>query len=185
MNHREAHVRINTKIIKNYLHKMTPAGLAVYVALKMHENRHTGRCDPAYQTIADITGLDRKTVIKYTDKLVSLGLITKQERFIDGRQTSNQYNFRVLPPLNKGGVCAPSPQDRVESSDPPPRSGGTVPPEPLPLEPVITKKQMNCRHKDIGRGAEGYTFCRICYVDMALFQSLYPEGVIFYPTSPD
>ena len=192
MKRREPHVRISMKVIKNYMAKMTPNGFAVYAGLKMHENRHTGRCYPAYDTIADLAGLDKKTVIKYTNKLVVLHLITKQERFIEGRQTSNQYNFCPLPQLEKGGVFAPSPeggtvpppQDRVESSHPPQDRVAQFHPN-LSLEQAITSKQANCKHKDIGRGSEGYTFCRSCYVNMSLFKDQLPKGVILYPTSSD
>ena len=149
MKRRAAHTRIDNRIF-NYMSIITTNGFAVYATLKKHENRHTGRCYPSYNTVAEITGLDRKTVIKYTNLLVMLGFISKQAQFIDGRQTSNQYSFRALPARNKGGDrgTAPPPQDRVESSDSP---GGGVPPQPLPLEPALNKKQMDCPHKDIAR----------------------------------
>ena len=192
MKNRAPHVRIDTKLIKSYLKKMTPNGLAVYVALKLHENRHTGRCYPAYDTIAELTDLDKKTVIKYTNRLVVLHLITKQEQFINGRQTSNQYNFRPLPQLEKGGVCAPSPeggtapppQDRVESSHPPQDRVEQFHPN-LSLQQLITKKQANCGHKDVGRLGDGFTYCRDCRLDMSLFKDQLPKGVILYPTSSD
>jgi hypothetical protein len=70
-------------------------GFTVYAALKKFENRHTGRCYPSYQTLATTTGLDRKTVIKYVDLLVEYRLIDKRAQFIDGHQTSNQYDMQT------------------------------------------------------------------------------------------
>jgi hypothetical protein len=138
-------------------------GFAVYAVLKKHENRHTGRCYPSYQTVADITGLDRTTVIKYTDILVKLGFITKQPHFIDGRQTSNRYGFRDVPVNKKGGGNGQPPQDRVESTDSP---GGGAQPQPLPLNQILTKKQMECAHKEVGSLPDGVAYCRGCYATL-------------------
>ena len=138
-------------------------GFAVYAVLKKHENRHTGRCWPSYQTVANITGLDRKTVIKYTSLLVVLKLINKQPCFIDGRQTSNRYSFCELPAANKGGGNTPPPLDRGEASDSP---SGDVPPQPLPPNQPVTKKQMDCPHKEVARPVEGVAYCRICYLNL-------------------
>jgi hypothetical protein len=85
--------------------------------------------------------------------LVTLGLITKQPHFIDGRQTSNRYSFRDLPAGNKG----------VEREDSP--SGG-VPPQPLPLNQTLTKKQMECSHQDNASPIDGVAYCRSCYLTM-------------------
>jgi hypothetical protein len=161
MKKRIAYTRIDNRIF-NYMPIITTNGFAVYATLKKHENRHTGRCYPSYNTVAEITGLDRKTVIKYTNLLVILGFITKQAQFIDGRQTSNQYSFRT-----PGGGTLTPPQDRVESPDSP---GGGVPPQPLSIEPALTKKQMECPHKDIARPVDGVAYCRKCFVDLETLQ---------------
>ena len=162
-NRRAPHTRIDNRVY-DYMPIIGTNGFAVYAVLKKHENRHTGRCYPSYQTIADITGLDRTTVIKYTDILVKLGFITKQAHFIDGRQTSNRYSFRELPTAGgkKGRGITQSPQDRVEP--PNPRGGGDQP-KPLPSEPALTKKQEECTHKDIGRLPDGVAYCRSCYLN--------------------
>jgi helix-turn-helix protein len=131
--------------------------------LKKHENRHTGRCYPSYQTVADITGLNRTTVIKYTTLLVTLGLINKQAFFIDGRQTSNRYSFCDLPARSKGGRIVPPPQDRVERSDPP---GGANQPKPLPPNQTLTKKQLACPHKDTANLGDGVVYCRTCFANI-------------------
>jgi hypothetical protein len=157
MKTRAPHTRIDNRVF-DYMDIIGTNGFAVYAVLKKHENRHSGRCFPSYQTVAEITGLNRKTVIKYTALLVTLGLITKQAHFIDGRQTSNRYSFRDLPAGNKRGGTAPPPQDRVESPDSP--SGG-VPPQPLPSNQTLTKKQQKCPHKD-KISVDGLICCPSC-----------------------
>jgi len=157
----------------NYMSIITTNGFAVYATLKKHENRHTGRCYPSYQTVAEITGLDRKTVIKYTNLLVILGFITKQTQFIDGRQTSNCYSFRDLPVGNKGGGIVPPSQDRGETPD---SRGGGVPPKPLTLEPALTKSQQECPHKDIGRLSDGMAYCRTCWLNFEPVEEENPMG---------
>ena len=159
---RAPHTRIDNRVF-SFMDKIGTNGFAVYAVLKKHENRHTGRCWPSYQTVADITGLDRKTVIKYTMLLVKFRLINKQPHFIDGRQSSNRYSFPDLP----SGRIPPS-QDGVEASPPP--SGG-VPPEPLPSEPALTKKQEGCPHKEIATPMGGVAYCRNCWLDL-------PEGYL-------
>jgi len=157
-NRRAPHTRIDNRVF-NYMDIIGTNGFAVYAVLKKHENRHTGRSWPSYQTVADITGLNRTTVIKYTNLLVVLGLINKQAHFIDGRQTSNRYSFRDLPAGgNKGGGDAPPPQDRVEATDPP---GEADQPQPLPSNQRLTKRQMECSHKD-KISVDGLICCPTC-----------------------
>ena len=162
MKRRAAHTRIDNRIF-DFMDIIGTNGFAVYAVLKKHENRHTGRCYPSYNTIAEITGLDRTTVIKYTTILVTLGLINKQAHFIDGRQTSNRYSFRDLPDTKKGGGIVPPPQDRVEQANPP---GGGVPPQPLSPNQTLTKKQIECPHKEVASPVDGVAYCRSCYLDM-------------------
>jgi hypothetical protein len=168
---RSPHTRIDNRVY-DYMPIIGTNGFAVYAVLKKHENRHTGRCYPSYQTVAEITGLDRKTVIKYTTLLVKLGFITKQAHFIEGRQTSNRYGFRDLP-INRTGGTIPPPQDGVETPDSP---DGGVPPQPLPLEPAITKRQQECPHKDIGRLSDGMAYCRNCWLHVEPAEEEPPMG---------
>ena len=162
MKRRAPHTRIDNRIF-DFMDIIGTNGFAVYAVLKKHENRHTGRCYPSYATVAEITGLDRTTVIKYTTLLVTLGLINKQAQFIDGRQTSNRYSFRDLPDTKKGGGNKPPSQDRVETPNPP---GGAVPPQPLSPNQTLTKKQLECPHKEVASPVDGVAYCRSCYLDM-------------------
>lgn len=164
---RTPHVRIDNRVF-NLLPDIGPTGFTIYATLQKHMNRHSGRCYPSYGTLAKITGLDRKTVIKHVDLLVEHGLVHKRAQFIDGRQTSNQYDFRPLPnasaaPIPRGGNAPPS-QDRVESADPP---DGNVPPQSSLSKPELTKKQISCSHKDIKTPMAGVAYCASCYLDMA------------------
>ena len=166
MKKRTPHVRIDTRVF-DLIPQIGSNGFTVYAALKKFENRHTGRCYPSYETLADTTNLDRKTVIKYVDLLVEHKLIDKHARFIDGHQTSNQYDMRsVTVPPTPGGTIPP-PQDRVELAD---GGGGATPPQPLILEPVLTKRQMECLHKDIGSLNDGVAYCRNCYATVEAIQ---------------
>ena len=172
MKKRTPHVRIDTRVFDLIPH-IGSNGFTVYAALKKFENRHTGRCYPSYQTLADTTNLDRKTVIKYVDLLVEYKLIDKRARFIDGHQTSNQYDMRSVTIPPPPGVTIPPTQDRVETSD---GGGGNFPPIPLILEPVITKRQMECLHKDIGRLNDGVAYCRTCYANIDIATEEVPMG---------
>ena len=162
--HRAPHTRIDNRVF-NYMDEIGTNGFAIYAVLKKHENRHNGRAWPSYQTIANITGLDRKTVIKYTLILFRLRLITKMPHFIDGRQTSNRYSIPDYPkPENKGGGNVQPPQDRGDGMD---SRGGTAPPQPLFLNQRLTKKQKECAekgHKTIVRPVDGYAYCSSCYL---------------------
>jgi hypothetical protein len=171
MKRRTPHTRIDNRIY-DFMPIIGTNGFAVYAVLKKHENRHTGRCYPSYQTIADITGLDRTTVIKYTDLLVKLGFITKQAQFIDGRQTSNRYGFRDLPDIKKGGGNGKPPHDRVEQDNSP---GGASPPQPLTLNQILTKKQQDCAHKEVGNLPDGVAYCRNCYLNLDQSNNLTAE----------
>ena len=162
MKRRAPHTRIDNRVF-DFMPIIGTNGFAVYAVLKKHENRHTGRCYPSYDTIAEITGLNRTTVIKYTTLLATLGLIDKQAQFIDGRQTSNRYSFRDLPDIKKGGGTRQPPQDRVETPNPP---GGAVPPQPLSPNQTLTKKQLECPHKEIASPVDGVAYCRSCYLTM-------------------
>ena len=84
-------------------------------------------------------------------------------QFIDGRQTSNRYSFRDLPDPKKGGGTPQPPQDRVETPNPP---GGAAPPQPLSPNQTLTKKQMECPHKEVASPMEGVAYCCNCYLDM-------------------
>lgn len=61
------------------------------LCLADYHNTDTGRCDPSASTIAEFTGLDKKTVPAALDMLERAGLITIDQR----RGTSPQYNLQI------------------------------------------------------------------------------------------
>jgi hypothetical protein len=105
MKRRAPHTRIDNRVF-DFMSIIGPNGFAVYAVLKKHENRHTGRCYPSYQTVADITGLDRTTVIKYTTLLVTLGLINKQAQLGSVRHSCNLLQLNtcsLILPIKTNG----------------------------------------------------------------------------------
>ena len=92
------------------------AELLVYMALVRHADKE-GSCFPSYQRIADVARLSRKTAIVAIDKLVSLGIVQKQERKDPaGDSTSNLYLITdtpsattIIQPDTRGGVMSTPP----------------------------------------------------------------------------
>ena len=71
--------------------------LLVYMALCRHADKE-GSCFPSYQRIADIARLSRKTTIVAVDKLVSLGIVQKNQRKDEaGDSASNLYIITDTP----------------------------------------------------------------------------------------
>jgi len=66
------------------------AALVVALALAEHHNGKTGQCNPGYDTIAELTGLSRRHVIRVISKLGADGHITIDK---SGGYHSNQYGF--------------------------------------------------------------------------------------------
>ena len=69
-----------------------PYGIAVYHCLMSFADQD-GICWPSYQTIANLTGMSRPTVIKTIAKLIDLGILSKAERRKGQRQSSNSYHL--------------------------------------------------------------------------------------------
>jgi hypothetical protein len=120
-------VQLDAKMLKNYMPIIGPNGLAVYTCLKLHENRRTGQCNPSYQTIANETGLSRRSVIRYARLLINLKLISPIPIWDSkGDRTSNQYNFTDPGRLDYGEGGAEPLQPGSATESPPP-------PEPVPI----------------------------------------------------
>jgi hypothetical protein len=128
------HTRIDNVIIDEILPKIGVYGLTIYTVIKRHLNFTTGQCNPSYNRIAKMIGIDRTTVIRYVKKLKALGLLAAELCFKeDGSPTSNQYE---LAPTQKSSTKQKRTTVRKGSSrkqpplvvdDNPP--GGAVPPE--------------------------------------------------------
>jgi len=127
------HTRIENYIIKKHLKEIGAYGLTIYTVIKYHKNHKTSQCNPSYNTIADMIGIDRTTVIRYVKILKALGLLSPTLQFTqEGIPTSNQYNFPspAYEPDQQaqqgGGGTEPLPVV-AEGNYP----GGTEPPEQI------------------------------------------------------
>lgn len=59
-----------------------------------------GYCYPSYKTIGKDTNLTRRTAISSVKRLIELGYLVKEARFVDGtddRPTSNKYYINFNP----------------------------------------------------------------------------------------
>jgi hypothetical protein len=156
------HTRIDNVIIDEILPKIGVYGLTIYTVIKRHLNFTTGQCNPSYNRIAKMIGIDRTTVIRYVKKLRGLGLLEAELCFKeDGSPTSNQYE---LAPTQKSSTKQKRTNARKESSrkqsplvvdDNPP--GGAAPPEQVfSIKSNITIKDSEDTEKSIplNQGAE-------------------------------
>ncbi len=90
-----------------------------------------GMSFPSYNTLADITGFSRSTIIRAVKELVEQGFIGKASRYRKNEQTSNLYQVYVIDtePCQRGvSEILPSVSEIL-----PPVSVRTT--EPNPLEP--------------------------------------------------
>ncbi len=67
--------------------------IAAYNAIAFHMNGDTEVAFPSYATIAAHTGMSRPLTIRSIEALVEAGLLVKQLRRDDNRNTSNLYSF--------------------------------------------------------------------------------------------
>lgn len=61
----------------NLMPGLTDSARRVAGAIIDHFNKRTGQCDPGIERLAELTGLNRATVIRATEKLDELGLVSK------------------------------------------------------------------------------------------------------------
>jgi DNA-binding transcriptional MocR family regulator len=82
--------------IRNHLHEIKGAPLAVYIALGAHINQ-AGDCFPSTNTLAEDTGYSRGAVVGAIKKLKKLGLINLKERggWSDGIAAANVYHVNT------------------------------------------------------------------------------------------
>lgn len=73
---------------------------AVYLWLCDFSNR-TGECFPSKGVLSELVGCSERSLDAYMEDLINAGLVIKEDRFIENRQTSNNY---YLPVVDHGGV---------------------------------------------------------------------------------
>jgi predicted transcriptional regulator len=66
----------------------TPAK-AVYLVLVMYRNDKTHECWPSNATVAKGVGCSERTVIRALVELAEKGVISREARFVEGRQTTS------------------------------------------------------------------------------------------------
>jgi 5-methylcytosine-specific restriction endonuclease McrA len=72
---------VDNVVLNHYGKAMGASGIALYVTLCRFANNQTQECYPSISTIQKMTGLDRKTILKYTKILRALGLITYNDNY--------------------------------------------------------------------------------------------------------
>src|SRR5262245_34816793 len=83
---------IEYKIMTVYGKRLGAYGIAVYNMLVMFSGSKS-EAWPSIDSLAEMIGVSRPTIIKAIDKLVELGIITKENRFDDKGQTTNLYTL--------------------------------------------------------------------------------------------
>lgn len=66
----------------------------VFAAFLDHFNHTNGRCDPSYESVAALLGVNRSTVIRAAKRLVALGLLAKDRHGGLGHRNSYQPNWQ-------------------------------------------------------------------------------------------
>lgn len=80
---------VDNRLIVEYGSKIGPYGIAVYIALAMHDGLNDW---PTYQTIADETGMSNRQVKREIKKLCEFNIIAKEERrYENGGSAPNAY----------------------------------------------------------------------------------------------
>lgn len=72
---------------------ISPTAKAVYLVLAVHADRRTGYCFPSITTISEGVGRARSTCNEAITELVEAGVVRREARFHDGRQTTNGYTL--------------------------------------------------------------------------------------------
>jgi hypothetical protein len=75
-------------------------------------NKDTGLCCPSLETLAKNLCCDVRSVRRYLTSLEEAGIISRQERFIEGRQTTTNYIFRIPNLSPRPDKAVPPGEDR-------------------------------------------------------------------------
>ena len=68
---------IEKEILLSYGRELKASGIAIYNVLALFANSQTQRSSPSQKTLAQLTGLSKRTVIRKLNLLERLGLIKK------------------------------------------------------------------------------------------------------------
>lgn len=76
------------------------------VLIKLADNASDeGDCWPSHRNIAEQCDMSVRTVIRHIDRLVQLGMVSKQPRIIGNKQTSNTYQIHPKAPESGVSDC--------------------------------------------------------------------------------
>ena len=103
--------RIPTHIAKDFFPLIGPYGIAVYTGLSMYANNGTQQAWPSYQTMADLTGMSRREVIRVISRLEFFKLIKVERR---------EHKTGVITFLDPTKNQAPGSKPRASDSQSPP-----------------------------------------------------------------
>jgi DNA-binding PadR family transcriptional regulator len=119
---------------------LSPQELSVYVALALHANYQTRRCNPGFARIGEVARVSRETVKRSVKSLESRGLISVERHKVGSRNDVNVYTLRDL-----GSVRAhPLGNDRAHMGSP--KRDGRAQREPR------TRTINKTRKRDASRG---------------------------------
>jgi hypothetical protein len=80
---------------------------ALYMWLCKHAN-NDGDCFPSRSTLANAMGCSERSVDGYLEELIQLGLVVKEPRYINNKQTSNNYYLPLGGAKSARGVANPA-----------------------------------------------------------------------------
>lgn len=103
---------IDNAFLKNWGAKLGPHCIAVYNVLVMHANADTQKAWPSFQTIADLTGMSRRQVMREIEKLEDNHIIAIKEvselHRESGKKVYSSNIFTLLHPDEWGKLSVPS-----------------------------------------------------------------------------
>ncbi len=119
--------------------RLTIRDISVLCVLGTYADKR-GFCYPSVTTIGGLLGITRQAVQKPINRLIELGYIDKQDRFIPGTgQTSNMYRVLMdyVPPDEFLQESAREVQPPVAGGVQPPVAGGVQPPVAGGVQPPV------------------------------------------------
>jgi hypothetical protein len=141
---------IDNAFLKQWGGKLGPHCIAVYSALAMYSDADDQTSYPSFQTIADLTGMSRRQVVREIEKLKANNIIKVEERKEVSGESGNKFFlsniFTLLHPdvWKKDNLSIHEPSD---SESLPLVTGSHQPSDSLSL-PLVTQSHLNNTNKN-------------------------------------
>jgi hypothetical protein len=139
---------VDNTIIDDYGKDLGAYGIAIYATLCRFANNDRQDCYPSHETLAELTGMSKRQVIRILKQLEELELIRWERQYTEsGKQTSNLY--LLLDPPSVGvtvshsrGDCESHKQDSCEqdSTTIPAQAQGKTPVSIVSADPSEQEK---------------------------------------------